>query len=169
MNNALVRAVLESGLVDGAALQEVQRWGVPIEAVEVQRPSSLEELDSRIMQALESEGYALVRETDLEILRYYTTQQTDGLLFLAECPEADVHPPIQVSFARLPTSEYILPWRSEGISGLLCNGASFLLDGPRRVFFRDVRELFFGDTKAFLVCVVDGQARQPGAINGDSE
>lgn len=164
---ALVRALVESGLVDSAMVRELQRWGVPVEPLEVKPPASAQELTARLLEAVEREGYTLFRETDLQVLERYLASQKIGLLFVADSPEGAPHPPISVAFGRTKECEYVLPWRSEGIKDLLTNGTTFLLDDDRKVYFRDVRELFFGETKAFLVCTVDaGRAEDSDADRG---
>jgi hypothetical protein len=151
----IASAVLNTGLIDPALLDEMRRWGLHIELPEVSAtPKTLEEVSSRIQDALESEGYVLVRETDLTVLEQYTQTAARGLVHLV-FDDDDANPQdttFPVSFGRTPLNEYILPWTSATIADVLVNGMTHLIDGQQHVYFKEVRELFFGDTKAFMIC-----------------
>jgi hypothetical protein len=155
MNNPIVNAVLKTGLVDPAILDEMRRWGIAVDLPDPGPPPlSPDELAGSIQVALESEGYVLVRETDLEVLQQYAATTSQGELHLVLDDDQghlqDVDVP--VSFGRSALNEYIIPWRSEGVQAALTNGMTFLVDGQVRVYFQAVRELFFGETKAFMIC-----------------
>lgn len=165
--NPIASAVLSTGLVDPQVLAELRRWGgVPFEPLtEEPLPRSVEEVAARIRGALESEGYILVRETDLAVLDQYTGTLTQGTLHLvldmdAQMQDADV----PISYGRTPLNEYIIPWRSVGIQEVLTNGMTYLVAGEVRVFFREVRELFFGETKAFMICTPSSSVEPPPAF-----
>lgn len=162
--NSIATAVLSTGLVDPQIIEELRRWGaLPTDlTVDGPAPRTPEEMAVRIQSALESEGFVLVRETDLAILDQYTTTLSQGTLHLvldvdAEMQDADV----PITFGRTSLNEYIVPWRSAGIQEVLTNGMTYLIDGEHRVFFRHVRELFFGDTKAFMICIPSYIERAP--------
>ena len=68
-----------------------------------------------------------------------------------------------ITYGKTPTGEYIIAWRGEAISEMLVNGHTFLLEkDDTQIFFRDVRDLFFGETKSFIVCV-PGLVKRPDA------
>lgn len=170
--NPIANAVLSTGLVDPQVLAELRRWGgVPFEPPAPEPlPRSAEEVAVRIRGALESEGYVLVRETDLAAVDQYTSSMMPGILHLvldvdAEMQDADV----PITFGRTPLGEYIIPWRSAGIQDVLANGMTYLVEGPQRVFFREVRELFFGETKAFMICTPGGTEPLPALVAGPDE
>lgn len=155
MNNPIVNAVVKTGLVDPIILEEMRRWGIALELPDPgPAPLNPNELAAGIQLALESEGYVLVRETDLAVLQQYASTTSQGELHLVLDDELghlqDVDVP--VTFGRTPLNEYIIPWRSEAIEAALVNGMTYLVDGQVRVYFRAVRELFFGETKAFMIC-----------------
>jgi hypothetical protein len=63
-----------------------------------------------------------------------------------------------ITYGRTAIGDYIIPWRSESIRQEMTNGMTYLTveDPPgalkNRVFFKDTREIYYGDTKAFMVC-----------------
>jgi hypothetical protein len=151
----IATAVLNTGLIDPAVLEEMRRWGLHIETPEVEpAPKTPEEVTARIQDALESEGYILVRETDLTVLEQYSQTATQGLMHLIfdDDEEHLQDTTFPVSFGRTPLNEYILPWTSATIADVIVNGMTHLIDGPNEVYFKEVRELFFGDMKAFMIC-----------------
>jgi hypothetical protein len=108
-----------------------------------------------IRRAIDSEGYVLTRETDLEVLRHYLSGQQQGLLHVEvfhKDPTIESSADIPVVFARTPLGEYIVPWASESIADEMTNGITYLTTSGGKVQFSSVRELFFGDHKAFMVC-----------------
>jgi hypothetical protein len=151
----IATAVLNTGLIDPAVLEEMRRWGLQIEIPESEAaPKTPEEVAARIQDALESEGYVLVRETDLTVLEQYAETARQGLLRVLFDDE-EGHPQdtmFPVSFGRTPLNEYIFPWTSATIADVIVNGMTHLLDGATEVYFKEVRELFFGDMKAFMIC-----------------
>lgn len=148
----MTQAVLRAGLVNENQLAEMKRWAPPSldpDAV-VEEPKTLEEAATLVSEALQSEGYVLMRETDLAVLKQYVETMQRSILHLV--PDESSEGDIDVTFGRTPLGEYIIPWRSESIRDMMTNGVSYLIDGGHRVFFNDVRELFFGPEKAFMVC-----------------
>lgn len=148
----MTKAVLDAGLVNKAQLDEMKRWSPVIEAdAEAVPPKTLEEAAALVSEALQSEGYVLLRETDLEIVRYYVATTTAGKLHIelesGECTDVDV------TYGKTRLGEIIIAWRSESIKDALVNGATYLVEGDTHIFFRDVREVFFGGQKAFMVCI----------------
>lgn len=149
----MTKAVLRAGLVTTEQLEEMKRWAPPSldpDAM-VEEPKSLEEAAALIGDAIQSEGYVLMRETDLEAVRQYIEGTQRSLLHI----ELDdgTQEDIEVTFGLTPIGEYIIPWRSESIRDTMTNGLTYLVHGQAHVYFKDVRELFFGATKAFMVCI----------------
>lgn len=111
-----------------------------------------------IEEALQAEGLVLTRETDLDAVNYYLQGQYPAALHVVvreadgSVQEAD----IDCSYACTPSGEFIVRWHGDTIEDVLTNGETFLLLGEagegRKVYFNRVRELFFGDTKAFIIC-----------------
>ena len=151
--NPLTSAVLRTGLVDPEVLQELRRWGVFIEDVPPAKVQSAEEVSDKIQEALESEELVLVRETDLSVLDEYLQSAKVTTLRVVfddgEQREGEFH----VTVGRTKLGEYVIPWMSTSIIDVLTNGLTHLWDGSRAIYFSQVRELFFGKTKAFMICV----------------
>jgi hypothetical protein len=162
----LTQAVLRAGLVTEAQIAEMKRWAPPsLSADDVpEEPKSLAESVALINDALQSDGYVLMRETDLEAVRQYAATSQRSILHLE--PEGVEAQDIEVTYGKTPIGEYIIAWHSESIQDLLTNGLTYLVVRPtdgsvERVFFKDVRELFFGTTKAFMVCVPSSVEHAP--------
>ena len=167
--NPIASAVLKAGLVDQKMFDELKRWGSPIELPEVlPEPSkSLTEAAQIIEEALQSEGYVLTRETDLEILGQYMATQRTGKLHVEVVAVPDMlvgtEANFDISYGKTPLGEYIIGWRSESIKDEMTNGLTYLIEDGNHIFFKDVREVFYGDTKAFMICTLS--TSEPGAIN----
>ncbi len=147
----LTNAVLKAGIVSPEMLKEMQRFNPGLkEAHASETPVDLETASSLIVSALNSEEYVLVRETDLEAVRQYLATMRGGLLHL---DTGEQNTDIDVSFGKTKLGEYVIAWTSESIEQMMTNGLSYLVEDDKRVFFKDVRDLFFGDQKAFMVCV----------------
>lgn len=176
MSTSLAIAALRAGLIAPHFLQEFRRWGAPIEVPEnapSSPPKTVEEAGSLIEETLQSEGYTIARETDLEALQQYLATQVQGTLhveFFSDNPTEETQADVEVSYGLTPLGEFILPWKGESIAGELTNGSCYL-EGPNlpgvRAYFTNVRELFFGEQKAFMVCTaqVIGTGDDDGASN----
>ena len=149
--SALARTILRTGLLKASQLAEFYRWGLlPDPGREATpAPTSLAELNQQLEQALEEEHLAIIRETDLDILQRYLDTQRVGRLHITAGEEKTA---FDVTHGRTLLGEYVLPWRGENIEELLTNGHTYLEDKEKKVFFSSVREVFFGETKCFLVC-----------------
>lgn len=145
--NPITEAVLKAGLITPAQLQEMKRFSAVIDPeAEVGEAMPLDMAAKYVEDALQSDKYVLVRETDLAVLAQYTETARKGNLHL----DQNV---IEVTFGMTPLGEYIIAWKSESIAELMLDAGTYLDDDGMDVYFRDVRELFFGEHKAFMVCV----------------
>ena len=148
--NPITMAVLKAGLISPAMLKEMKRISPHITPdAEVNEPVDLELAARFVEDALQSDEYVLMRETDLEAVRQYA-ETTRRLVLHVEDGESTGD--IEVTAGLTSLGEYIIAWKSESIRAMMTNGLTYLVDGAVRVFFRDVRELFFGEYKAFMVC-----------------
>lgn len=151
--------VVKAGLVSPEKLSELQRWGAPVPEVEddpqaSQSPIYPEEVVRAIDRALDDQGLVVVRETDLEALKQYVESMKPGRLYVfIDDQSAD----FDVEVGVLKSGEYLLPWRSDSITDVLANGQTFLEIDEKKVFFSSARELFYGETKAFVACTPSGQ------------
>ncbi len=156
--NPLATVVVQSGLVDRDMVKELVSWGLPVEIPEEMPPppKNLVELNELLERALQHEGLVTVRETDLEVLKLFMLSQRPGTLHVvAGDGEADI-PVMYAQNTNAPDRlEYIIPFTSESIVNEMTNGETYLRDAQNcQYYFSDVRELFFGDVKAFMVCQV---------------
>jgi hypothetical protein len=158
--SSFTEVILKAGLITQQQLEELKAFRVPSipPDAEVAPPVSLQEAAQAIEQVLQSEGMVLVRETDLESVQQYIQHAEHGILHI---DATDVKDPvgtlnetdIQIMYSLTTLKEYLIPWRSESLADLLINGASYLINAQgQQVHFRQVRELFFGEQKAFMVC-----------------
>jgi len=150
MQKSVSLAVIKSGLIPESVIQELNRWGLPIEMVEEgEILNTPEAIVNRIQEALEGEDLVRIRDTDLDILRCYLSEQKQGILRVAGDNETAN---VEVSFCVTPMGEYVIPWRSESIREFMTDPRTYLKTDGKKIGFSDVRELFFGEHKAFMVC-----------------
>lgn len=151
-------AVVRTGVISKEMLAELQRWGLPVDVlmeedvVEVTTPQQVVDI---ICDALDAHDQTAIRESDLEIIKVWLNpeNQQKGRLQL---PLDGRKSNLTVTFCRTKMGEYVIPWNSESLADLLLTVESQLRyeeDGVKKsVHFLDVRELFVGDHKAFMVC-----------------
>lgn len=147
----LVRVVARAGLISRENILEFKRWGLPLNVDPLPVPLSRDQLVRQLEEALEGEGMVLIKETDFDALKHYLQKQRLGMLHLV-IEETEEDSPTEVSFCVLPTGEYMIPWQSEGIEELMTNGRTHLEVDGKNIYFSTVRELYYGDVKAFMVC-----------------
>jgi hypothetical protein len=112
-----------------------------------------EEVVLAIDRALDDQGMVVVRETDLEAIpQYLATMRQATLTVIFD----DLSGTFSVDVGKLKSGEFLLPWRSDSITEELTNGKTFLELEGEKFFFSAVRELFYGDTKAFVACTPSG-------------
>lgn len=142
---------VRAGLVAPDMLAEFHKWGLAHNAPKGPVPMDKETLLQQIEAALDSEDAILLRETDLSVLQQYLATQKVGVLEVFD-PEPVS---IQVIYGLLGTGELVLPWSSESVEELMLQPTTYVIatDGTK-YYFSDVRELFYGDTKSFMVCTV---------------
>lgn len=163
--NPVAATVVKIGLLSRDQLDEFTRWKVPVEMPEgaVPKVPTLEEASVAIEEALQSEGFIITRETDLEVLHHYLTTQRPGVLHIV-VPNVDVtqetEGDVEITYGVTPLGEIIIPWRSDSIAMEMANGQTYL--SPKdslseKIFFKDIRELYFGAHKAFMICELISQ------------
>lgn len=145
----LTKAMALSGALDETMLRELSKWKLPIEVPEDDPYESPEEAIEAIEDAMTGVGQVEVRATDLDVMKQYLRTQRSGKLYLESTKEKMTIP---ATFGVTTMGEYIMPWRGDSIADLLTNGLSHFIDGKRKVFISDVQELYFGDTKVFILC-----------------
>ena len=164
----IVFAAIRTGLIDPDVIAQFKKWGmIPRDAntAIIEEPDVALEL---IQEALDSREQVEVRDTDLDVLRYYLTRsnQRKGQIVLVDHTdkEGTNKSTKTVTFARRVLStnsselrvEYIIPWTFESIEEILTNGQTYLRytedDKHMKVYLCSIRYLYFGDAKAFMVC-----------------
>lgn len=146
--------VIESGIVPGEMLEQMRKWGfIPRDAQTTSEISSPEEIVENFEKAIE-DGAAELRDTDLDAISTYLSKQAKGRLHVPG-PASGKKKTLSfdVFYGRTKLGEYIIPWRDESIRDLLLDPLTYLKTAEGvRVHFSDVRDLFFGNAKAFIVC-----------------
>ncbi len=160
--NPMTKAVLRAGLISPNMLDEVKRFSITLDPnAKVEEPKDLGTAAKIIADALEQADMTVIRETDLAVLRQYIGTSTLGTLHveIMEAPPAE----FEVTYGKAQLGEYIIAWKGESIGEAICNGMTYLvvnvpkgtlrdLYEEKKVFFKDVRELWFGENKAFMLC-----------------
>ena len=162
MTQPVTKAVVETGIVGGDALAQLQRWlqpGLPLEVPDDGEPLvSAVAVAQRIMEAVESEEAVEIRATDLDIVTQYLASRKKAKLHVPNPEDPEKTVGIQVEYCRTRLGEVVIPWTSESINDTLLDERTYLKPvGEDRIYFADVRELFYGDHKAFMVCDPSGE------------
>ncbi len=150
-------AVLRSGLVPQESLDELKKWKMPVDT-ESEGPSleALDEITATLADALNSREQVEIRGTDLDVLRRWLDKknQQEGRLYLIEDGRKSSSKCI---YCRDIMGGYVFPWAADTIVELLTNGESHLKvetpEGDKAVYFSDVKELYYGVQKMFVLCV----------------
>jgi hypothetical protein len=157
MDKPLTQAVLESGLVDSDTLTQLVRWRM-LSADEVEDyaknlANTPDSIVQKIHTALDSGDAVEVRDTDPDVIAHFLQTRRKAKLHVPN-PDAEgktLGIPVEYSVNKM--GEYLIPWTSEGIRDLMLDELTYIKPvGEPRVYFADVRELFYGDHKAFMVC-----------------
>jgi hypothetical protein len=152
VNQSRKISMLKAGIIDPELLDEFSRWGVEI-------PDDCQENDDPaaaledIREAVEAPETVELRMTDLDALSYYSKHEVYGRLYFERNGETTF---TVISYAKTPVGHYLIPWTEEGssIHSLMLDESTYLKPaGEERVYFMDVSELFYGEKKAFMVCV----------------
>ncbi len=153
-------AVVRTGVIPKEALAELQKWGLPVDLIAEEKVATIhdpEQVVHIIRDALEASDQVMLRDTDLDIIKRFLNPEfrREGKLHLKYEDEKGT---TKVIFSRGSLKEYIIPYRSDSIVDMMTNGESCLKykddeGNNQTVYFSDVRELFIGDRKAFMICV----------------
>lgn len=143
--------LLANGIIKPEQLAELQHWGygtgaqqVPTDTPEDTAPKFLQRLD----RLMDDDILMLIRETDLEALGRFLKEQKKGELIFGED-----YPAMDAYYGVLRTGEYLLPWLSEDVLELLTSpNACLKTVSGSSVYFSNIRELFYGNVRAFMVC-----------------
>lgn len=151
--NELANIIARSGILPQETLAELRKWGLPVPEMEGEPIKRPEDIVQALEMTMQSEGFVLTRETDLEILqRFLQTAKMGTLHLIADSAEGDAQVDVQTMYAVTKLGQYIIPHRGETISDIIANGKTHLEANGKRFYFKDSRELFYGEHKAFLVC-----------------
>ena len=147
--NEIAKLMIRSGVLTEQQKTLFQKWGMDMETTEPSIDDAMVFM-KEMERALQDKDYVLVRETDFNTLRSYLSNQRMGKLHLvSDTSESD----IDISYAVMPTGEYVMPWNGDTVADLLANGKTFLWTDDGEVeHFVEVRELYYGEVKAFVAC-----------------
>lgn len=149
--NPIATVIARSGILPQDILDQMRRWGLPVPETTGPNLTKAEDVVASIEFAMQSEGLVLTRETDLEVLSQFLNTQKQGVLRIVA--DDDQYVDIVCSIGVTPMGGYIIPHRGDTIADLLVNGKTCVIMGGKKVFFQDARELFYGEHKAFIVCI----------------
>lgn len=93
-----------------------------------------------------------IKETDLEAYRQYRKTQVPALIYLSVNHEIHV---LDIIVGFTARRELMIPWWGkfgEDVNDVLTNGQTHIEIGDEELYPQSVSELFYGDTKVFLVC-----------------
>lgn len=150
----LSKILVDNGFISANDLNELRRWGynVPNNPVPnaLQAQLSPPVLKKELEQVFQER--TVIRETDLDAMHQYRKTKKEAVLVLIETPEGI---PVEVTteVGRTYRGDILIPWSDEDdISILLTNGLTHLRYLGYRMYFKDSRELFHDNAKAFMVC-----------------
>ena len=154
MSREIARVVIDAGIVDRDAIAQLQRWGFLTDVEIALEPAiSAASLARRILDSMESEETVELRSTDLDIIKDYLSSRNRARLHVPSPEEPGKTVGIPVEYSLTQMGEIVIPWTSESINDQLLNENTYLKPtGGSRIYFADVRELFYGEHKAFVVC-----------------
>ena len=175
MNRTAVQLIAKSGLIPEELLQQFYKWKLLDDVGSIEQPQTASELVARINSILEEDGMQMFRMTDIDILQRYMATQEIGDLVVSEGVDGQ-STMFEVAYGRTLTGEIIFPWRGDNVANLMTNGLTHLL--VKRVvknlkvvtalYFCEVKEMYFGSTKAFMICQ-PSTAEQPGEQHVDAD
>lgn len=165
----IAKVLAEAGALDFAMVSELMRWGLPagIPSGALQDATTPEEAADGIREVIESAGNVEIRNTDLDVLRRFMHARQEGRMYMKD-PSTGQRGNFKVDFCLTKLGEYVFPWRGESIMDLMLGGNAYLKVDDKRIYFMDVRELFFGDHKAFMVCEPSGEEDDGAGDDGQA-
>lgn len=147
----MTTAILKSGILSEVVLKEFSKWGFSFDQPTAPI-TTVEELVLSIEEALQSEGLVIERVTDVDLVRQYMATTEVGTLHVEIGSEKADFP---VPYGRTRLGEFILPWKGDNVLEEMTNGLTYLETADKKKhYFNVVREFYYGDTKAFMVCTV---------------
>lgn len=156
MSRPVAKAMIETGLLDHDALAQLQRWGYLLDCEldeEVDTTVSATDIAEEILEAIESGEAVEMRSTDLDIIHQYLASRERAKLHILKDDGSNKTVGLSVEYCLTKLGEYVIPWTSDPIHEQLLDPSTYLKPvGKDRVYFIDVRELFYDDRKAFIVC-----------------
>ena len=121
-----------------------------------------------VEKALEEEEMVLIRETDLQVIPLFLANNYAGVLHI-EVADPPAKAEVPVRWALPPIGEFILPWLGETMVDILTNGLTWL-EAQGGVFrFCDIRVVFYGEVKAFMICKTTSEEMDRKALPETSE
>lgn len=150
--NELAKLMVQSGILTPDQVLQFKKWGMQGLDPDPRDPPVEDVVNfmKEVEMALQHEDMVLVRETDFTALHNFLKKQHRGVLELSTDGKTSS---VEISYGVTSTGEYLIPWMGENVADLLCNGLTFLrTDEGKTEYFFELRELYYGDVKAFIAC-----------------
>jgi len=99
MSRSVSLAVLRAGLVSPGVLQEIRRWGLPVDITDeeiAEQVDTAEEALGEIQAALDHHSMVEIRATDLDILHRFMSERRRGKLVVDGKA-------VDITYCQLPT------------------------------------------------------------------
>jgi hypothetical protein len=153
------------GLIPKEVSSQFNNWGFPQPEAQEVPDVPPEAIVTALRERAEGQEATEIRETDLDILPEYTATRQSGKLHLVirslnteVLNEGD----IKITFGRTKRGDYIIPWTAEAITEYMVDPDSYLQDGRRRIRFKNVHEVWYGESKTFMVATPEEQDDHEG-------
>lgn len=149
------KAVVASGvLAEDDTLAQFQRWGtLSPEALQERPLKSPDEIVGRIQESMESDDALELRDTDLDAVRNFVAQRKRGRMYLPSTGTEGKLRHSDVLYHVTAMGEYLVPYQGDEIRDRLLDQRAYLKPpGEPPVYIADIRELYYGDRKVFMVC-----------------
>jgi hypothetical protein len=158
VSNQTKKAILKAAIIPPETLEELKRWGMEVPEDIRPEPNLRRALDG-IQESVESKELVEFRLTHLDALSIYERGQQKGRLYYAMPDNSKFGEKktkttfVAVTYAIMPSGDYLIPWTDEDISDLIVDRGTYLKPASgKRVYFKDVSSHFYGEQKAFMVC-----------------
>jgi len=160
MEGPITKAMIEVGIIDRDALAQLKEWGLMPQPIEPSgKFDTPESAAQHIMEAVESEDSVITRDTDFTVLKQYLAGKSKAKLHVPSPEDSEKTIGIPVYYSQNKMGEVVMPYLEVTIMDTLLDERSYLKPvGSPRLYFTDVRTLYYDDHPAFVVCaVVEGE------------
>lgn len=152
MERPVAGAVIDTGIVDASDIEQLRQWGLFTgEDAAPGKYKTAVEVINCIREALDSGETVELRRTDLDLAKEWLKDHRKGRLYMV--PTGSTKPvSISIDYHKTRMGDYVIPWTSDSIFNLMVAETTYLVVDGKKIHFSDVEELFYGDSKAFMLC-----------------